>query len=146
MPGTLTAIPISKMLDVEEDFGFPPLTSSATFPLIYYYGYHSPADKPKLYTLLMKRLGSIVNRKIEEDTKVKRSGIIINTPYTFSDGGAGSELLASAIEFFQGTFYPAIFNFFFFPLLSSPFPTLFAFCFRAFPDFLYPKKVKRQKE
>lgn len=36
-------------------------------PLAYYYGFPSPKDNSKLYSLLLARLAQSVNRRLEED-------------------------------------------------------------------------------
>lgn len=71
MPGCLTATPLTEMIDVEEGFGSSatsaPTAGSAVMPLAYYYGFPSPKDNSKLYSLLLARLAQSVNRRLEED-------------------------------------------------------------------------------
>ncbi|KAI8822629.1 Pre-mRNA cleavage complex II protein Clp1-domain-containing protein [Fimicolochytrium jonesii] len=97
LPGTLTAMAIGKPIDMEEEFSASSI-ATGTSPLVYYYGYPSPLDKPKLYNTMVQRLATTVRRKLGE-ADVKASGFIINTPSQFVDV-AGYESLSKIIEGF----------------------------------------------
>jgi polyribonucleotide 5'-hydroxyl-kinase len=70
MPGTITATPISHVIDAEEGFG--PTTTSAGFgatsiPLGFYYGYETLKEKPKLFRTLFKKMASCVKDRFNSD-------------------------------------------------------------------------------
>ncbi|KAI9017058.1 Pre-mRNA cleavage complex II protein Clp1-domain-containing protein [Gaertneriomyces semiglobifer] len=97
LPGTLTAAALSRPIDVEEEFA---ATSAmmGTSSLVYYYGFASFAEKPKLYETVLNRLAYTVKRKLE-DPDVRASGFIMDTPSQFVDV-AGYEMLTHAIDQF----------------------------------------------
>ncbi|KAG0325485.1 Cleavage polyadenylation factor subunit clp1 [Dissophora globulifera] len=103
MPGCLTATPLTEMIDVEEGFGSSatsaPTAGSAVMPLAYYYGFPSPKDNVKLYTLLLNRLAHSVNRRLEEDEAARKSGIIIDTNGLID--ATGYEIIANCIKAFS---------------------------------------------
>ncbi|KAJ3014404.1 hypothetical protein HKX48_005182 [Thoreauomyces humboldtii] len=97
LPGTLTAMAIGRPIDMEEELSASSATTG-TSPLVYYYGYPSPLDKPKLFSALVTRLAMITKRKLAQPD-VKSSGFIMNTPSQFVDV-AGYEILTHAIDSF----------------------------------------------
>ncbi|KAG0346778.1 Cleavage polyadenylation factor subunit clp1 [Podila humilis] len=103
MPGCLTATPLTEMIDVEEGFGSSatsaPTAGSAVMPLAYYYGFPSPKDNVKLYTLLMSRLAQTVNRRLEEDEAARTSGVIIDTNGLID--ATGYQVIAHCIKAFS---------------------------------------------
>ncbi|KAI8815289.1 Pre-mRNA cleavage complex II protein Clp1-domain-containing protein [Cladochytrium replicatum] len=99
LPGTLSATAITRMIDVEEEFSVSPYTTNTT-PLAYYYGYDSPAGKPKLYRQLVSKLAAVVKRKLAHSGDARVSGIIMNTPHQFSDP-EGFESLSHVIDDFE---------------------------------------------
>ncbi|KAJ1549783.1 hypothetical protein HK096_010478, partial [Nowakowskiella sp. JEL0078] len=101
VPGTISATVVTRPLDVEEDLGFSPVTTTTT-PLIYYYGYVTPTEKPRLYITLTKKLAGVVKKKIATDKDVKFSGAIIDTPSQFVEP-SGYDLLINVIEAFEVT-------------------------------------------
>ncbi|KAF9432466.1 Cleavage polyadenylation factor subunit clp1 [Entomortierella beljakovae] len=103
MPGCLTATPLTEMIDVEEGFGSSatsaPTAGSAVMPLAYYYGFSSPKENIKLYSILLGRLAQSVNRRLEEDDAARKSGIIIDTNGLIDS--TGYEIIASCIKAFS---------------------------------------------
>ncbi|KAG9067261.1 Cleavage polyadenylation factor subunit clp1 [Linnemannia hyalina] len=103
MPGCLTATPLTEMIDVEEGFGSSatsaPTAGSAVMPLAYYYGFPSPKDNTKLYSLLLARLAQSVNRRLEEDEAARTSGIVIDTNGLID--ATGYEIIAQCIKAFS---------------------------------------------
>ncbi|KAJ9052734.1 Cleavage polyadenylation factor subunit clp1, variant 2 [Entomophthora muscae] len=83
MPGCLSAIPLKHQLDVE--LGMANVLSATSEddavpqPLVYYYGYPSPADNIKLYHIQVDRLGEMLNKRLESDKENRVSGCIIDT-------------------------------------------------------------------
>lgn len=66
IPGSLAAISMNRPIDPEEDLSATPISTNTT-PLTYYYGYSSPLEKSKLYSLLVNQLSSTVQQKIDVD-------------------------------------------------------------------------------
>ncbi|KAF9163443.1 hypothetical protein BGX21_008628 [Mortierella sp. AD011] len=103
MPGCLTATPLTEMIDVEEGFGSSatsaPTAGSAVMPLAYYYGFPSPKDNSKLYSLLLSRLAQSVSRRLEEDDAARKSGIVIDTNGLIDS--TGYEIIANCIKAFS---------------------------------------------
>ncbi|KAI9350601.1 hypothetical protein DFJ73DRAFT_795906 [Zopfochytrium polystomum] len=97
MPGSLAATVYLRNIDVEEEFGGSPQSTGAT-PLVFYYGYSAPTERPKLYSRTAAKIAEVVGRKLAESEDVKASGAIINTPWQFVDDDA---LLKQAIEAFR---------------------------------------------
>ncbi|KAJ3331046.1 hypothetical protein HDU76_004213 [Blyttiomyces sp. JEL0837] len=96
MPGSMTASVFSRNIDVEEEFGGTPVSTGST-PLVYYYGYSSPTEKAKLYSRLVTKLAEVVGRKYDSDPDVRGAGIVINTPFQFTEP-TGHSLLTQAID------------------------------------------------
>ncbi len=73
VPGTLSATPISDILDVEKTEGWgDSYTTSVTpihmkQPLCYWYGFESPKDNLAVYKKLCERLSIVVASRLEED-------------------------------------------------------------------------------
>lgn len=73
IPGTLAALPVERVADVEEGF-------SSTAPLVFHYGHLSPANNIILYNTLVSRMAEIVaTRAVEGNRRAGVSGTIINT-------------------------------------------------------------------
>lgn len=83
MPGSLTATPLKQLLDIE--LGLANLLSLTTEddvspqPLVYYFGYSSPAEKTKLYQLYVERLGDMVAKRLASVKENRVSGCIIDS-------------------------------------------------------------------
>ncbi|KAJ3407115.1 Cleavage polyadenylation factor subunit clp1 [Chytridiales sp. JEL 0842] len=99
MPGSMAAMTFSRVIDIEEGFGGIPLTMGAS-PLVYYYGFTTPSEKAKLYSRLVKNMGEVVLRKCDNDEDVRTTGIVMNTPFQFSEPN-GKQMLFEAAEAFK---------------------------------------------
>jgi polyribonucleotide 5'-hydroxyl-kinase len=87
VPGTLSATSIEHPISVEMSAdmgggGGSAHTLSIKSPLAYFYGHTSPLVAPELYTRLMSRLASVVERRCAEHPLANSSGLIINTGAT----------------------------------------------------------------
>ncbi|KAI8618295.1 protein CLP1 [Chytriomyces sp. MP71] len=99
MPGSISASVFSRVVDVEEGMGGT-LVSTGTSPIVFYYGYGEPLERPKLYSKLVDRLAQVVEAKTQNDAKVRSAGVIVNTPAQFSES-AGYGLLTQAVTAFN---------------------------------------------
>ncbi|CAJ0828164.1 11102_t:CDS:10 [Entrophospora sp. SA101] len=83
MPGTLSATPITHLLDVEEGFGSSsttaPTIGSSMIPIVYYYGYPDPGENVKLYKVLTSKLANSIKKRLEKDEYARISGLVIDT-------------------------------------------------------------------
>lgn len=104
MPGAVTATCINHIIDVEEGFGSSATTAasmgSATTPLVYYYGFESPAENVKLYKLVLSKLAEAVKSRMAVDEECRTSGIIIDTSGLVDQ--IGYETIQHTIEEFSG--------------------------------------------
>ncbi|OLL22991.1 mRNA cleavage and polyadenylation factor CLP1 [Neolecta irregularis DAH-3] len=71
LPGTISAVNFSTILDVEQGFGTASATGPsqipAKTPLVYYYGYDSPAGHAQYYKKLISRAALAFNARLSED-------------------------------------------------------------------------------
>lgn len=88
-PGSLVGAPVSHILDIEDGFGLSPINGPATThhkqPLVFTYGLQDPAESPAFYGHLVSKLAKGINERLLEDTRVAHSGIVVDTPDSFSD-------------------------------------------------------------
>lgn len=88
-PATICATPVEGPIDIEE--GLP-----TDIPLVYYYGHTTPETNPDLYRYLVERLASLMDRRTQQNAKVRADGMIINTMGWAE--GLGYQLLLHSIE------------------------------------------------
>jgi polyribonucleotide 5'-hydroxyl-kinase len=84
IPATLTATVMDRPIDIEEQLSILPAKSSMA-PLTYFFGYLQSTDKLKLYNKLLIKLATTIQKKMDKDTIVKYSGLIISTPNNLSN-------------------------------------------------------------
>jgi polyribonucleotide 5'-hydroxyl-kinase len=72
IPGSLGAVVVERPADVEDGF-------SLVAPIVYHFGHTGPAGNVTLYNMIINTLSQSVKLKMESDSKVKYSGVIINT-------------------------------------------------------------------
>lgn len=104
IPGTISAIPPTNMLDVSDGFGSAPTTGATEIPpkvpLAYSYGLESPTINIKYYKHLLARLALAVNSRLTLNPKEKQAGLIIDTAGVI-DQTTGYDLMQSAIAEFE---------------------------------------------
>ncbi|KAI8851917.1 Pre-mRNA cleavage complex II protein Clp1-domain-containing protein [Chytridium lagenaria] len=69
VPGTMSASVLYRPIDIEEEFGGLPHTTGSS-PVVFYYGYNTPAEKGKLYDRIVTRVAGVATRKMEDDSEV----------------------------------------------------------------------------
>jgi len=84
IPSTLTATVIDKPIDIEEQLSVLPAKSSMA-PLTYFFGYLQSTEKLKLYNKLLTKLSETIQKKMDKDSVVRYSGLIISTPNNLSN-------------------------------------------------------------
>lgn len=80
IPGTVGAIVVERPIEIEE-----PLVNYA--PLVFHFGALSPEQNVELYKAQIGRLAECVSQKSNQDPRIRRSGVIINTCGWVRDGG-----------------------------------------------------------
>ncbi|CDO93168.1 unnamed protein product [Kluyveromyces dobzhanskii CBS 2104] len=85
LPGSITATPISEILDVESSIWGQSITTGATKlhdkqPLVKNFGLENIEDNRPLYLSTISQLASGVQQRLKNDPVVRRSGLIIDTP------------------------------------------------------------------
>lgn len=86
VPGSLTATPISDILDIESIGGWGGSTTlGATFhnpkqPLVKNYGFYDISENVDLFKYQVSQLGVAALTRVADDSSVRTSGVIIDTP------------------------------------------------------------------
>ncbi len=84
IPGTLSAAPISDILDLEQGWGQTYTTGPTLLhpkqPNVRYYGLETIDENLGFYKHNVSRLGVTVCSRMEEDEEVNKSGMIVDTP------------------------------------------------------------------
>lgn len=85
VPGCLTAVPVSEVLDVQCSTWGQSMTSGATQlhgkqPLVKSFGLESISENKQLYLCMVEQLASNVSDRLLNDSLVRRSGALIDTP------------------------------------------------------------------
>ncbi len=84
VPGTLSATSIEHPISVEMSAdmgggGGSAHTLSIKSPLTFFYGHTLPSAAPELYSKLLSRLSSVVERRMAEHPLSNSSGLLLNT-------------------------------------------------------------------
>ncbi|ERF68262.1 hypothetical protein EPUS_02718 [Endocarpon pusillum Z07020] len=92
LPGTLTAVAIRALLDVEEGWGSSPMSGPSAIPvklpLVYNYGLSDPVADDKSaahYKAVLSKLALAVSGRLSEDPLAKEAGVLIDTPGTLAN-------------------------------------------------------------
>jgi polyribonucleotide 5'-hydroxyl-kinase len=106
LPGSLAAAAFASLLDIEEGWGFSPISGPSPapvkMPLCYHFGTEHPEDNTKIFRSLVTRMALAVTSRLSEDSDVKEAGIIIDTPGSLSSGkGGGYDLIQHIVSEFS---------------------------------------------
>lgn len=106
IPGTLTAATFNSILDVEEGWGSSPTNGPTTvpvkLPLVYFLGLESPEDRAEFFKPIASRLALSVMNRMQDDIEARRTGCIVDTPGTISQGKGNYDLLQHVVSEFSG--------------------------------------------
>lgn len=84
VPGALTAVTMSSMMDIEEGWGTSPISGPTNnpvkTPLVYHFPCASPEENANMFKPIITRAALAVTSRLEENKEAKDSGIIIDTP------------------------------------------------------------------
>lgn len=105
IPGSLTAVTMGSMLDVEDGWGSSPVSGPTGVPvktpLVYHFPFASPEDNTRMFKPLVTRAALAVTSRLEEDSEAKQSGIIIDTPGSINQPKGNYDLLMHIISEFS---------------------------------------------
>ncbi|KAI5248679.1 SAICAR synthase-like protein [Aureobasidium subglaciale] len=105
IPGSLSAVTMGSMLDVEDGWGSSPVSGPTGVPvktpLVYHFPFASPEDSPRMFKPLITRAALAVTSRLEEDDEAKQSGIIVDTPGSINQPKGGYDLLMHIISEFS---------------------------------------------
>ncbi|KAJ1733582.1 Cleavage polyadenylation factor subunit clp1 [Coemansia biformis] len=82
VPGTVSAIPVTKTLDIESGFMDYAMSSSygqPETPLVWQFGHDDPGTNPSLFNILVDRAAQAINRRMGADARVAGAGIVVDT-------------------------------------------------------------------
>ena len=106
VPGTLSAVALESIVDVEEGWGSSPISGPSQIPvklpLVYYYGQEDIETQKEISKPLIRRLALSVISRMEDDASVKQTGCIIDTPGSISYGKGGYEMIQHVVAEFSG--------------------------------------------
>lgn len=105
IPGSLSAVTMGSMLDVEDGWGSSPVSGPTGVPvktpLVYHFPFASPEDNARMFKPLITRAALAVTSRLEEDEEAKQSGIIIDTPGSINQPKGGYDVLMHIISEFS---------------------------------------------
>ncbi|KAJ1675181.1 Cleavage polyadenylation factor subunit clp1, partial [Spiromyces aspiralis] len=105
VPGTISATPITHIIDPEDGFaGYVSASSTAPpeTPLVFQYGSTTPKDNPRYFNALIASLARAVGKRMEADKRAQASGMIIDTHDAI--GLASNDFLDRILAEFAGKF------------------------------------------
>ncbi|KAJ2321877.1 Cleavage polyadenylation factor subunit clp1 [Coemansia sp. RSA 2610] len=82
MPSTISAVSVSKTIDIESGFmGYAASSSHGVpeTPLVWQFGHEQPEDNASLFNILVDHLSSSVSKRFEADKFAAGSGIVVDT-------------------------------------------------------------------
>ena len=101
VPGTISAMPVTNMLDIVDGFGTSRSTGtteiSPKIPLSYAYGVDEPGRNVKYFKHLLTRLSLAVNSRLSSTPKEQEGGLLVDTSGLI-DHGDGYDLINTAIS------------------------------------------------
>ncbi|ORY85681.1 Pre-mRNA cleavage complex II protein Clp1-domain-containing protein [Protomyces lactucae-debilis] len=104
VPGTLSAMPLTSVLDVVDGFGNATTTGmtelAPRIPLSYCFGSDSPTNNVKYYKLLMSRLASAAASRATKDAAQRQGGMLIDSSGLI-DQTKGYDLIQAAVSEFN---------------------------------------------
>jgi polyribonucleotide 5'-hydroxyl-kinase len=104
VPGTLSAMPLTSVLDVVDGFGNATTTGmtelTPRIPLSYCFGSEDPSRNLKYYKLLMTRLSLAAASRASKDAAQRQGGMLIDTSGLI-DQAKGYDLIQAAVADFE---------------------------------------------
>ncbi|KAL8657342.1 MAG: hypothetical protein Q9226_002016 [Calogaya cf. arnoldii] len=105
LPGSLSAVTFSSIIDVEEGWGSSPVNGPSPIPvklpLVYYYGQANADSGDRIYKPIVTRLSVAVLSKLQDDPQVGASGCLIDTPGAISQGKGGYDIIQHIVSEFS---------------------------------------------
>ncbi|KAI4251842.1 MAG: hypothetical protein L6R42_008215 [Xanthoria sp. 1 TBL-2021] len=105
VPGSLSAVNLSSIIDIEEGWGSSPVNGPSPIPvklpLVYYYGQANLDNGDRIYKPIVTRLAVAVLSKLQDDPQVGISGCLIDTPGAISQGKGGYDIIQHIVSEFS---------------------------------------------
>ncbi|KAL8873528.1 MAG: hypothetical protein Q9198_007011 [Flavoplaca austrocitrina] len=105
VPGSLSAVTFSSIIDIEEGWGSSPVNGPSPIPvklpLVYYYGQMNPDNGDRIYKPIVTRLSVAIMSKLQEDPQVRCSGCLIDTSGAISQGKGGYDIIQHIVSEFS---------------------------------------------
>lgn len=105
IPGSISAVTMSSMMDVEDGWGSSPISGPTATPvktpLIYHFPFASPEENAAVFKPLVTRAALAVTSRLEEDRLAKDSGIIVDTPGSLNAPKGGYESILHVVSEFS---------------------------------------------
>lgn len=89
IPGMFAAVQLERPVTVESGI------SSATAPLVYFYGHNSPGENAELYRAMLQRMSATIQSRLRAD-KDSSAGVVVNTCGWVE--GLGYQLLVDSVR------------------------------------------------
>jgi len=106
LPGSLSATTLTSILDVEEGWGSSPTNGPSPvpvkLPLVYFSGMENPEEDTSAFKPIVTRIGLSVMNRLQDDSKAKETGCMIDTPGVISQGKSNYELVQHVVSEFSG--------------------------------------------
>lgn len=105
IPGSVSAVTMSSMMDVEDGWGTSPISGPTAnpvkTPLVYHYPFASPEDNAAMFKPIVTRAALAVTSRLEEDRHAKDSGIIVDTPGSLNAPKGGYDNIMHIVSEFS---------------------------------------------
>lgn len=105
IPGSISAVTMSSMMDVEDGWGSSPISGPTATPvktpLIYHFPFASPEEDAAVFKPLVTRAALAVTSRLEEDRLAKDSGIIVDTPGSLNAPKGGYDSILHIVSEFS---------------------------------------------
>lgn len=114
LPGTLSASVLASVLDIEAVDGWGTTPTSGPnqvpvkLPLVFCYGKSTPTEAPDQYRELVSRIAGTATSRFSQDSDVRSSGIMVDTPAVDEKNQAETDLLVHVAEEFSGESHPPL--------------------------------------
>lgn len=105
LPGSLSAVAVGSLLDVEKGWGSAPVSgpmaNPVKTPLVYQYPFASPEECGRVFKPLVTRAALAVTSKMEEEVAVKVGGLVVDSSAAMCNAKGGYENLVHVVGEFS---------------------------------------------
>ncbi|GAB7355091.1 hypothetical protein MBLNU459_g5675t1 [Dothideomycetes sp. NU459] len=109
IPGSVSAVTMSSMMDVEDGSGggwgsspiSGPTANPVKTPLVYHFPFASPEGNAAMFKAIVTRAALAVTSRLEEDKHAKDSGIIVDAPGSLNQPKGGYDSIMHIVSEFS---------------------------------------------